>query len=132
MPGTFAIDCGATFVTAILMSAGPKMQFGSTTMQDTSAAGLPKWAAEVAVTFSAEPGMRPVSEVISVTVTSQADPFQGIDQGASVVFEGFRVGISAPEKNDRGGVRGGKPWYQAAALRRAGAPGRSRPAEAAA
>ncbi len=130
MPGTFTVDCSATFATAILMSSAPKMRFG-TEVQDASAAGLPKWTVEAAVTFTAEAGMRPVSEVIGITTTSPADPGQGIDQGSMIAFDGFRVGSTPPEKNERGGIRGGKFWYQAAAIRRAGAPARSRPEAAA-
>ena len=116
MAGTFAVDCAGTFSAALLMSSAPKTKFG-TQAQDVSVAGLPKWTVEAAVTFLTEPGMRPSSEVISVTVTSAADPGQGIPPGTLIAFDGFRVGMSAPEKNDRGGIRGGKFWYQAAALR---------------
>lgn len=131
MAGTFAVDCAATFAAALLMSSAPKTKFG-TQVQDVSAAGVPKWTVEAAVTFLAQEGMRPVSEVIALTVTSPADPGQGIPPGTLVVFDGFRVGISAPEKNDRGGIRGGKFWYQAAAIRPANANVRSRGGENAA
>lgn len=119
MPGTFAIDTEQTFAAALLMSAGPKLKFGEA-VQDVSAAGVAKWTLEVAVTFRTEPGMRPVSEVISVTVTAPSDPAQGVMPGAPVALDGFRVGISPPEKNDRGGIRGGKFWYQASGVRTAG------------
>jgi hypothetical protein len=122
MPGTFAIDAAATFSAAILMSSSPKYRFG-TEVQDASAAGLPKWTVEAAVTFVVEPGMRPVSEVIAMTVTAPTDPAQGIGQGSPIVFDGFRVGMSPPEKNDRGGIRGGKLWFQAAGVRPASSGG---------
>jgi hypothetical protein len=116
MAGTFVVQTDATFATAILMQSEPKMAFGSQA-QDTNAAGLPKWTVNVAVTFTSEPGMRAQSEVISVTIAAAADPVLGVPPGTAVMFEGFRVGASTPEKNDRGGIRGGKLWYTAAALR---------------
>lgn len=116
MPGTFVIDTGATFAAVLLMSAGPKMAFGSETQQDTSKTGVPKWALEVAVTFQAENGMKPVSEVISVTITSPVDPAQGVTVPSLVTLDGLRAGITTPEKNDRGGIRGGKLWYTASGV----------------
>jgi hypothetical protein len=120
MAGTFAVDTAATFSSALMMTSAPKFKFG-TQVQDVSAGGLPKWTVEAAVTFLAEPGMRPSSEVISMTVTGPGDPGQGIPPGTLIAFDGFRIGMSAPEKNDRGGIRGGKAWYQAAAVRPANA-----------
>jgi hypothetical protein len=116
MAGTFAVDTGATFTSAILMTVAPKMKFG-TQAQDVSAAGVPKWTVEAAVTFASEPGIKPVSEVISITIAAPADPGQGMPMGTAITFDRFRVGSSAPERNDRGGIRGGKLWYQAAGLR---------------
>jgi hypothetical protein len=118
MPGTFAINAEETFVTAFLMSAGPKLKFGEQT-QDANTAGVPKWGLEVAVTFAPQDGMRPVSEVLNITITAPHDPAQGVAPGSPVQFDGFRVGVSPPEKTDRGGIRGGKLWYQASGVRAA-------------
>ena len=68
MPGTLTIDTTATFQAVLLMASGPKLKFGSTE-QDISARGERKWDVQAAVTYHAEPGMKPVSEVIAVTVT---------------------------------------------------------------
>ena len=68
MPGTLTIDTNATFQAVLLMASGPKLKFGSTE-QDISARGERKWDVQAAVTYHAEPGMKPVSEVIAVTVT---------------------------------------------------------------
>ena len=74
MAGTLAIDTSATFQAVLLMASGPKLKFGSTE-QDISARGERKWDVQAAVTYHAEPGMKPVSEVIAVTVTGPAtDP----------------------------------------------------------
>jgi hypothetical protein len=120
MPGTFVINAEATFATApLLMGCMPKLKYG-TADQDVSANGERKWEVQAAVTFQAAPGMRPVSEVLSVTVTGPpANPAEHIAPGSPVVFDGFKVGWSAPETNDSGRIRGGKPWYQATGLRQA-------------
>jgi hypothetical protein len=114
MPGTLTIDTTATFQALLLMASGPKLKFGSTE-QDISARGERKWDVQAAVTFHAEPGMKPVSEVIAVTVTGPAtDPCAGLASGTAIVFDRLRVGFSVPEARENGrGIRGGRPWYQA-------------------
>jgi hypothetical protein len=117
MPGTFAIKAEHTFATALLMSCAPRIEFGGTA-QDRTATGLPKWSAEVAVTFLAEPGAaRVTSEVISVTIAAEQDPAAGIAPGTVITFDDLRLGISAPEARDNGRVRGGRPWFQAGGIR---------------
>jgi hypothetical protein len=115
MPGTFVVDTRSTFAAALLMASGPKIKFQSTE-QDVSTNGERKWEVQAALTWNAEPGMRPVAEVISITMFGGADPAANIPPGSPVEFDGFRVGISAPERTERG-VRGGKPWYQASGVR---------------
>jgi hypothetical protein len=115
MPGAFTIDTGRTFALLMLMSTSPKTKFG-TSDPDTAADGRAKWSAQVAATWLAEPGRRPVSEVLDITIVSDRDPGDGITPGSPVHVEGLRVGVSTPERTDRG-VRGGKAWYQAEALR---------------
>jgi hypothetical protein len=118
MPGTFVVDATNTFAAALFMASNPKLKFGTKTgEQEMSAAGLPKWGVQAAVTFHGINGMQPVSEVITITVEGPTDPCQGMPPGTPVIFDGFRVGISAPERNDKGGIRGGKPWYQAGSIR---------------
>ena len=73
MPGTLAIDAESTFAAALLMSAGPKPKFGSTTGEIDHRRRCPGLPAEVAVTYHAEPGRRAVSEVITVTIAAQHD-----------------------------------------------------------
>jgi hypothetical protein len=119
MPATLAIDTRNTFAAALLMACGPKLEYG-TGAQATSAQGVPKFEAQVAVTYLSEPGMRAQSEVIAITITTPTDPAANIPPGTSVEFDGLRVGWSAPERrqNDRGDrIVGGKPWYQAGGLR---------------
>lgn len=116
---TYVIDSGKTFTQLLLMSSGAKTKFGSQD-QDVSANGEKKWAVECAATYRTEPGRRPVSEVITVTVTGPAsDPAEGIAPGSPVVLDGLRVGISAPESGESGRIRGGRPWFQADGLRQA-------------
>jgi hypothetical protein len=115
--GTFVVDQAATFSTAVLMSTAPKERFGSPGVQDVSAEGVPKWAAMVAVTFTPNGSMAPVSDVLTVSVTQPANPADGMQLPAPVVFEGLRVGVNAPEKRDNGSIRGGRLWYAATGLR---------------
>src|SRR5258707_15434127 len=115
MSGTLTIDTTATFQAVLLMASGPKLKFGSTE-QDISARGERKWDVQAAVTYHAEPGMKPVSEVIGVTVTRPGtDPCASIPPGSPIVFDRMRVGFSVPEARENGrGIRGGRPWCQAA------------------
>ena len=110
------------------MASGPKLKFGSTE-QDISARGERKWDVQAAVTYHAEPGMKPVSEVIAVTVTGPAtDPCASIAPGTPIVFDRMRVGFSVPEARENGrGIRGGRPWYQAADVHQAHQPRPARP-----
>lgn len=120
MPGTMAIDTASTFTRILLMGAGPKTKFGSTD-QDVSASGEKKWEVQAAVTYHSEYGMKPFSEVISVTVTGPAaDPAEAIAPGSPIEFDRLRVGFSSPEQRENGkGIRGGRPWYQASGIRQA-------------
>jgi hypothetical protein len=125
MPGTFAVDHPNTFAAAFLMSASPKPKFGDPTgAQEAAADGQPKWLAEVAVTFLSQGAMKPISEVLTVTITG-ANPATSIQVGSPVLFDGLRVGVNPPEKRDNGTIRGGRLWYSAVGLRSA-APARSR------
>ena len=132
MAGTLTIDTTATFQAVLLMASGPKLKFGSTE-QDISARGERKWEVQAAVTYHAEPGLKPVSEVIAVTVTGPgSDPCESIPPGTAIVFDRMRVGFSVPEARENGrGIRGGRPWYQAADVHPA-PPARSGKAEHAA
>lgn len=122
--GTFVVDGPATFSTAVLMGTAPKEKFGSPGVQDVSAEGVPKWLAHVAVTFQPSNGMAPVSDVLRVSITGPADPAEGLQLPAPVVFEGLRVGSSPPEKRDNGTIRGGRIWCSASGLRSSLVPSR--------
>jgi len=128
MPGTLTIDTNATFQAVLLMASGPKLKYLSTE-QDISARGERKWDVQAAVTFHPEPGMKPVSEVIAVTVTGPGtDPCAGLAPGTAIAFDRLRVGFSVPEARENGrGIRGGRPWYQATEVRPAH---QTRPAKA--
>lgn len=124
MPGTLTVNAAQTFATMLLMSAAQKTKFG-TEEPDISKTGEKKWAVELAVTYLAENGMRPVSEVISVTVTG-GDGVT-IAPGTPVEFDSLRCGVSAPEKRDNGRISGGKLYWMASGIRSASA---YRPAKA--
>jgi hypothetical protein len=117
MPGTFVINTQATFASSFYMACAPRIKYG-TTEQDVDASGLPKWEASVAVTFTAERGMRPVSEVIRVVIPATTDPAKDLPPGSPVDFADLRVGVSAAEAKEGGrGVRGGTAYYQSSGLR---------------
>lgn len=116
MPGTYVIDQAASFAAALLMSSAPKDRFGEPGRQDTASDGTPKWAVQVAVTFTSQNGIAPASDVLAITITSPSDPAMGIPVGSPVTIDGLRVGINPPEKNDRGGIKGGKVWHSATGL----------------
>jgi hypothetical protein len=111
---TFMIDTGRTFSAALLMSSGPKLKFG-TPDQDIAQDGQRKWEINAAMTWHTEPGKRPVSELVRVTILGGTDPAAGIAAGTPIEFHDLRLGVSTPEMGERG-VRGGRPWYQAGGL----------------
>jgi hypothetical protein len=128
--GTLTINAKATFATMLLMGSEPKMKFGSD-QPDISRTGEKKWTVQLAVTYLAEEGMRPVSEVIAVTVTG-GDSIT-IAPGTVVEFDVIRAGVSSPEKRDNGRIAGGKLYWQGSGLRPAqGFRQSQRPAENAA
>jgi len=90
--GTLTFDTAATLQAVLLIASGLELKFGSTE-QDISARGERKWDVQAAITFHAEPGMNPVNEVITVTVTGH-----GTDPCASIPS----------------GIRGGRPRHPAA------------------
>jgi hypothetical protein len=114
---TLVVDANATFATMLLMSAAPKEKFQQPGVQDVAVDGTPKWAAQLAVTYHAENGMTPQSEVLNVSVTSHANPVDGIAPGTPVMPENLRAGLNPPEKRDNGSIRGGRWWFSATGLR---------------
>lgn len=122
MPGTVHVDARATFATILLMSIAEKMKFG-TEVPEVNAAGEAKYTAELAVTYRPENGMRPVSEVISATLTGgDRNAILGLAPGSLVEVSGLRCGVSTPEKRDNGRISGGRLWWQIASIRPAARP----------
>jgi hypothetical protein len=122
MPGTIHVNTDATFATMILMGIAEKTKFG-TDVPEVSALGEKKYTAEVAVQYRAEGTMRPVSEVISATITGPGPDILSIPPGSPVELAGLRCGVSAPEKRDDGRLRGGRLYFMASSIRVAGASG---------
>lgn len=114
MPGTLTVNAAQTFATMLLMSAAQKTKFG-TDEPDISKTGEKKWTVELAVTYLAENGMRPVSEVITCTVTG-GDSIT-IAPGSMVEFDSLRCGVSTPEKRDNGRIAGGKLYWMGSGIR---------------
>ena len=126
---TYAINTRQTSAAALFMGCAPKTKFG-TQDQDHAADGRAKWDAQVAVTYLAEPGQRVQAEVINVTVVSDQDPAAALTPGLPVELVDLRLGVSSPQTRDNGqGVRGGKPYWMASAVRQLTA---ARPADKAA
>jgi hypothetical protein len=131
MPGaTYTIDARRTFAMALLLSSAAKTKFG-TTEQDTGNDGRPRWTAQVAVTYLAEPGQPAFSEVLAVTVVGDQDPAASITPGTPVDLADLRMGITTPQARDNGGVRGGRPYFTAGAIRPAMTAARSSDGKAA-
>jgi hypothetical protein len=122
MPGTVTVDTRATFTAMIVMSIAEKMIFG-TDQPSITKAGEKQYVAELAVTYVAEPGMRPVSEVISPTITGPGPDVLGIPQGSVVELDRLRCGVSAPERKENGRIAGGRLYWMASGIRPAGAGG---------
>lgn len=114
--GTITVDTGATFAAVLLLSAADKMKFG-TDQPDIAQDGQRKYTCEVAVTYKPDPGMRPVSEVLAVTVTGGTDPAGSIMPGTPVEFDRLRAGVSSPEKRDNGRISGGRLFWMASGIR---------------
>jgi hypothetical protein len=131
MPGTLTIDQAATFAAALFMGCTQKMKFQSSE-PDMSATGERKWSCQIAVTYHPEYGMKPVSEVLTVSVTSGTDPGVGIMLGTSVEFDALKCGFSAPERGQNDRIRGGRPFYMASGVRAtSGQNGHRQPVQAA-
>ncbi len=120
MPGIITVSQQDTFTAPpIVMAVGPRFEFGTETQQVTRD-GERKWTVQAAVSYAPEFGMKPVAEVIEVTVTGD-DPSAAIAPGTPVEFSKLRVGVSVPEQRQRqdGGSRvvGGKLYWMAAGVR---------------
>lgn len=127
MPGTIHVDQQATFSSPpLVMAVGPKLRFGSTD-QDINRDGQRKWVIQAAVSYFPEYG-RSHAEVIEVGLVGEAPEVQ---PGMPVAFDRLRVGFSAPEMNNESGrIRGGKPFWQADAVRPFSGSGNGRPVTA--
>lgn len=120
MPGTVHVDTRATFQTLLLMSIGEKLKFG-TDVPEVSANGEAKYTAELAVTYRPENGMKPVSEVITATLTGgDRNAILSIQPGSLVEVTGLRCGVSAPEKRDNGRISGGRLFWMLGSIRPVG------------
>lgn len=117
MPGTVHVDIRQTFTTILLMSISEKMKFG-TEVPEVSAQGEAKYTAELAVTYRPENGMKPVSEVITATLTGgDRTAILSLPPGSVVEVTGLRCGVSAPEKRDDGRLRGGRLYWMISGIR---------------
>lgn len=124
MPGTIHVDQQSTFSTPpLVMAVGPKLKFGSD-QQDINRDGQRKWSCQVAVSYNPEYG-RSHAEVIEVGLVGE-DPSHAVQPGMPVQFDRLRVGFSVPEVNGESGrIRGGKPFWQADAVRPFSAAGKA-------
>lgn len=125
MPGIITVDQQSTFTAPpIAMAAGPRLKFG-TDEQDITRDGERKWSIQCAVSYTPEPGMRAVAEVIEVVVTGGEDPSAAITPGTPVQFNRLRAGVSAPEKRDNGRIAGGRLYWMATGVRPVTATGKA-------
>jgi hypothetical protein len=117
---SFVIDSAQTFSMVIFMGCVPRTKFQSDEV-DRDASGTPKWTVGLAVATLPVGNMPATSDVLNATITSPANPCDGLTVGALVQVEGFRVGISAAEQRPGrdGGSRvvGGKPFFSCTAVK---------------
>lgn len=131
MPGTIHVNTDATFTAMILMGIAEKTKFG-TDEPDITKDGQRKYTAEVAVQYRPEYGMKPVSEVISATITGgDHNAILGIPPGSPVALDGLRCGVSAPERKENGRIAGGRLYFMASSIRSAAASYRAPKSDAA-
>ena len=117
MPAGFiSVDARNTFQSAIFMAATAKTIFG-TDQPDIAKDGQRKYSADLAVTYCAEPGRKPVSEVIRVSLTG-TDPSTVIQPGSQVEFDQLRCSVSTPERREGSSrISGGRLFFMAGGLR---------------
>jgi len=127
MPATFYVDQARSFKGCMFLNSAPKMKFGSQ-LQDTNADGLPKWEAQVVVTY--EQFGRPENEILKIGVVGPKDPGEALGHMPQPVeLVNFRVGVMPVKtekvKNKQGDMvdrtTGGTAFYQADELRSLGA-----------
>ncbi len=105
MSVSIAVDTARTFSVIILMGVEPKLDFNTKQQQKTKD-GILKWAVSVAA-----------HETMNVTVASPSNPVQDLPPGTPVVLDNLYAGATDPEHNEKGGIRGGKLFWQASAVR---------------
>lgn len=126
MPGFLTVDCKNTFAAAIFLAATAKTIFG-TDQPDIAQDGSRKYSADCAITYLADPGRKPVSEVISISLMG-ADPSATIPAGSQVEFDRLRCSVSSPEKREGSNrISGGRLFYMADGLRLASPAPNGRP-----
>ena len=124
--GMLTVNAPGSFATCLLMSSGPRLEYGSTE-QDRTAAGQLRWSTVVAVTYLADPGQPgkpPASEVLTITINADHDPADGITPGSLVELVDLRVGVSTPQAREGGRVSGGRLYFTASGVRSSLIPGR--------
>jgi len=112
---SIAVDTARTFSVIILMGVEPKLDFNTKQQQKTKD-GILKWAVSVAAQTVAVNGQRSTAETMSVTVAAPANPVQDLPPGTPVVLENLYAGATDPEHNEKGGIRGGKLFWQASGV----------------
>ena len=117
MSGTFIVD-PATFTSIMFVASAEKSDLKTGEIL-VNKQGAIKWGVQAVASWQSEYGMPPVTEVITVGIPASHDPASGITAGTQIQFDGMRVGVMAPEPNGKGGIKGGKPFYQASAVRAA-------------
>lgn len=119
MAGMITVDIRNTFSALFMTACGPKIKFNpdrnAPPEQDVTNAGEPKWELQVAASYHTRPGQRAQSEILFVTIVGGSDPAANVAPGP-VEIDGLRCGLSAPEMGERG-IKGGKLWWQADAVR---------------
>lgn len=114
----FKIDQTATFAGLVFLSCEPKIEFGSTTDQECTKDGTPKWEVQVLGAFRDTFG-KTNNEVVKVGVAAQKNPGEGVPAFSPVQLVDFEVGVMERTKKVDGvdKVIGAQVWFRASAVR---------------
>lgn len=114
----------AAFTRLMLITAEPKTDRETGAQSTTKDGSELKWSVQVVVSMPSRfDSTRTDSEVLTVTVTSAADPRDQVTEGDQVFFDGLTVGVMAPEAGEGGRIRGGKLFWSASGVRSRSAAG---------
>lgn len=125
---TYKIDQAATFNTVVFLECMPKVKFGSTTDQECTKDGIPKW--DVQVTAAFKQFGKNVFTTLKITVAAEMDPGEGLQPFTPVQVMGLEIGVM-DKTNKAGEIVGHSVYHRADGILSTAAYPQSRKNEAA-